>query len=114
MPLHASCAAESGDGVLFLGPSGAGKSELVLRLIGRGWSLVADDQVELSPQDGQVFAAPPHALRGLLEVRGVGLFRDLPVAAPATLRLVVELLPPGEAPPRLPEPRAFDTCGQAL
>ena len=46
MPLHASCAALRGDGVLILGPPGAGKSELVLRLLGRGWDLVADDQVE--------------------------------------------------------------------
>jgi HPr kinase/phosphorylase len=114
MPLHASCAATAGDGVLFLGPSGAGKSELVLRLIGRGWGLVADDQVELSPGPDALLAAPPAALRGLLEVRGVGLFRDLPVAAPARLRLVVDLLPPGEVPPRLPEPRSFEVQGRSL
>jgi len=114
MPLHASCAALGGDGVLFLGPSGAGKSELVLRLIGRGWSLVADDQVDLSDTGAQLIATPPEALRGMLEVRGVGLFRDLPVAAPAALRLVVDLLPPGDAPPRLPEPRRFDAAGHAL
>lgn len=115
MPLHASCAAHLGDGVLFLGPSGAGKSELVLRLIGRGWNLVADDQVHLSPDTPDtLLAAPPEALRGMLEVRGVGLFRDLPVAAPARLRLVVDLLPPGEAPPRLPEPRRFEAHGRTL
>ncbi len=115
MPLHASCAALRGDGVLILGPPGAGKSELVLRLIGRGWDLVADDQVELDaePPDG-LRAAPPTALRGMLEVRGVGLFTDLPVAAPARLRLVVDLLPPGDAPPRLPEPRLFEAHGRAL
>jgi HPr kinase/phosphorylase len=115
MPLHASCAAHGGDGVLFLGPSGAGKSELVLRLIGRGWALVADDQVEVSPgAPGTLLASPPEPLRGLLEVRGLGLVRDLPVAAPARLRLVVDLLPPGEAPPRLPEPRRFDAHGASL
>jgi HPr kinase/phosphorylase len=115
MPLHASCAACDGDGVLFLGPSGAGKSELVLRLIGRGWRLVADDQVQLSPEPPDaLLAAPPEALRGMLEVRGVGLFRGLPVAAPARLRLVVDLLPPGVSPPRLPEPRSFAAHGRAL
>lgn len=115
MPLHASCAAHRGDGVLILGPSGAGKSELVLRLMGRGWDLVADDQVELDaePPDA-LLAAPPAALRGMLEVRGVGLFQDLPVAAPARLRLVVDLLPAGEAPPRLPEPRRFEAHGRSL
>ena len=115
MPLHASCAAVGGDGVLFLGPPGAGKSDLVLRLIGRGWMLVADDQVELAA-DGPdtLLAAPPPALRGLLEVRGLGLVRDLPVAAPVPLRLAVELLPPGEAPPRLPEPTIFEAHGIRL
>ncbi len=114
MPLHASCAALGGDGVLFLGPPGAGKSELVLRLIGRGWSLVADDQVELDPAPDALLASPPAALRGMLEVRGLGLLRDMPVAGPTPLRLVVDLLPPGEAPPRLPEPATYQSHGRAV
>jgi HPr kinase/phosphorylase len=114
MPLHASCAALDGDGVLFLGPSGAGKSDLVLRLIGRGWSLVADDQVEVAAEGDALVATPPEPLRGMLEVRGLGLVRDLPVAAPARLRLVVDLLPPGAAPHRLPEPAAFEALGRRL
>jgi HPr kinase/phosphorylase len=115
MPLHASCAAHGGDGVLFLGPPGAGKSDLVLRLIGRGWSLVADDQVILEPAPPDLLlATPPAALRGMLEVRGVGLVRDLPVVAPARLRLVVDLLPEGAAPPRLPAPATFEAEGRTL
>jgi HPr kinase/phosphorylase len=114
MPLHASCAARGNDAVLFLGPSGAGKSELVLRLMGRGWTLVADDQVELEAEPPDLLmAAPPAPLRGMLEVRGLGLLRDLP-AGPARLRLVVDLLPPDDAPPRLPEPRAFEAHGRRL
>ena len=64
MPLHGSCAALGGDAVLFLGPPGAGKSDLVLRLMGRGWMLVADDQVELEPvEPDSLMATPPTALR---------------------------------------------------
>lgn len=101
--------------MLILGPSGAGKSELVLRLMGRGWDLVADDQVELEAEPPDALtAAPPAALRGMLEVRGVGLFRDLPVAAPTRLRLVVDLLPAGESPPRLPAPGRFEAHGRSL
>jgi HPr kinase/phosphorylase len=115
MPLHASCAAHGGDGVLFLGPPGAGKSDLVLRLIGRGWMLVADDQVLLEPaMPDALLATPPAALRGLLEVRGLGLVRDLPVTAPARLRLVIDLLPAGQSPPRLPEPARFEALGRTL
>ena len=115
MPLHASCAARDGDGVLFLGPPGAGKSELVLRLIGRGWMLVADDQVELLADGADtLIAAPPAPLHGMLEVRGLGIFRDLPVASPARLRLAVDLLPAGEQPPRLPQPRRFEAAGRTV
>ncbi len=114
MPLHASCAAFDGDGVMFLGPPGSGKSELVLRLLRRGWSLVADDQVELEADADGLLARPPAALGGMLEVRGLGIFRGLPVTAPARLRLAVELLPAGTAPPRLPEPARYDAAGRGI
>lgn len=102
MPWHASCAAlqnqPGGDALLLLGPSGAGKSDLLLRLIDKGFTLVADDQVLIEAG----MASPPSALAGLLEVRGLGLFR-LPFIAPARLRLVISLTAtPAE---RLPSPR---------
>jgi HPr kinase/phosphorylase len=84
--LHASCAARGEHGVLLLGPSGAGKSDLLLRLIDRGFALVADDQVHL---DG-VYASAPAPLRGLVEARGLGIFR-LPHLASAKISLVVKL-----------------------
>lgn len=116
MLLHGSCAASEGAngilGVLFLGPPGSGKSDLVLRLMQRGWRLVADDQVELRPGPGGTEASAPAALAGLLEVRGVGIFQGLPHGA-AALRLVVDLAPRAEIP-RLPEPRRFEAPGGAL
>jgi HPr kinase/phosphorylase len=93
--IHASCVARDGHGVLLTGPSGAGKSDLALRLIGRGFTLVADDRVEIA--DGR--ASPPASLAGLLEVRGFGIVR-LPFDAPAALRLVVQVRP---ALQRLPD-----------
>ncbi len=110
--LHGSCAALEGEGVLFLGPPGAGKSDLLLRLMQRGWRLVADDQVAIAPRDGLAEADAPAALAGLLEVRGLGLFEALP-HGPAPLRLVVELTPRAEVA-RLPRPRQFVAAGIAL
>ncbi len=86
MLIHASCAARDGSGVLLTGPSGSGKSDLLLRLMDRGYSLVADDQVEIV--DG--LATPPSFLAGLLEVRGLGIFH-LPFTAPVPIVLTVEL-----------------------
>jgi HPr kinase/phosphorylase len=69
-----------------VGPSGAGKSELALRLLARGFELVADDQVDIA---GGVASCPP-TLAGLLEARGLGIVR-LPHRQSARLVLVIEL-----------------------
>lgn len=94
--MHGSCVSRNGQAVLLTGPPGSGKSDLVLRLLGRGFDLVADDQVEI--QDGTV--RPPAALAGLLEARGIGIVR-LPYVAESQVALVVVLSPDAE---RLPWP----------
>jgi HPr kinase/phosphorylase len=94
--IHGSCVARDRAGVLIVGPSGAGKSDLALRLLDRGFVLVADDQVDI--RDG--FARSPDALAGLLEVRGLGIVR-LSQLADVKLSLVVVLDDQGE---RLPMP----------
>ncbi len=50
--VHATAVALAGRCVLLLGPSGAGKSDLALRLLDRGWRLVADDRVVLTVENG--------------------------------------------------------------
>lgn len=84
--VHGTCVARGGAGVLLLGPAGAGKSDLALRLLSRGFNLVADDQVMI--EDGVARAPPP--LAGMLEVRGLGIVR-LPFVTTARLALAVEL-----------------------
>ncbi len=103
MRLHASCAARPGpDGhhaVLLLGPPGSGKSDFLLRLLYHGFALVADDQVIIENN----IASAPANLAGIMEVRGLGLFR-LNFIAAAALKLVVQL---GIQPVRLPEPATY-------
>jgi HPr kinase/phosphorylase len=106
MQIHASCAARGNDGVLITGPPGCGKSDLTLRLLDRGFTLVADDQVIVT----DFIAQAPAALRGLLEVRGLGILR-LPSTDGARLRLVVRASPDAE---RLPHPRTDADFGLPL
>ena len=84
--MHGSCVSKGGDGVVIVGSSGSGKSDLVLRLLSRGFDLVADDQVNIV--DG--IASCPGELAGLLEVRGLGIVR-LPYRVETRLVLVVAL-----------------------
>ncbi len=92
--------------MIVTGPPGSGKSDLVLRLIDRGFELVADDRVDV--EDG--IARPPSALAGLIEVRGLGIMR-LPWRPAAELALVVKLSCGGD---RLPQPARCPSLGLPL
>ncbi|MBU6474562.1 MAG: serine/threonine protein kinase [Alphaproteobacteria bacterium] len=96
--------------VLLRGFSGRGKSDLAFRLIGAGATLICDDQVALERrQDDKIIAEPVESIRGLLEVRGLGLLK-YPVAPPTQLRLAVDLVS-REDVPRLPDPETVDILG---
>jgi serine kinase of HPr protein (carbohydrate metabolism regulator) len=115
-PLHGTVAARWRAGVgwravLITGPSGAGKSDLTLRLLGRGWRLVADDYAHVTASAGALYAVAPETIAGRMEARGVGV---VPVCARGLTRLslVVELVDgPVE---RLPEPAARTIAGAPL
>lgn len=109
--LHASCVSIGGKGVLITGDPGSGKSDLCLRLIDAGAELVADDRVILtrSPAD-ELFVHAPERLRGLLEVRGLGVMQ-LPYLSGIPLVLVVEA---AEETERLPEQENREYLGISL
>lgn len=113
---HGTCVALGHAGALLRGPSGAGKSDLALRflfLARRGPAaqeppiLVADDQVQLTRAAGRLIARAPPAIRGKIEVRGVGIV-DVKSLEEVELALVVDLVPAGEVE-RLPEGAATTT-----
>ena len=107
--LHGTAVAVAGRAVLIRGRSGAGKSDLALRCLAVPPGpfatapplLVADDQVMASAHGDRVRISAPPALRGLIEVRGIGI-RLAPSVPEADLVLVADLVPP-EQVERLPE-----------
>jgi len=106
--LHASCVAVDGRGLLIIGPSGAGKSALALCLISLGAMLVADDQTEVTAENGALIARCPGPLAGLIEARGVGILRS-PSLHETPVNLIVDLGTP--EPDRLPPQRSVTLLG---
>lgn len=98
--VHGTTLRIGGSGVLLLGPPGAGKSDLALRLIdqpGHGLGdaplpacLVSDDQTVVECRGEALFASPPPALAGLIEVRGLGILK-VGHCSPVRLALAVRL-----------------------
>lgn len=75
-----------GVGLLLTGASGSGKSEKALALLDRGHQLVADDVVEIDRTGNRLRGRAPVRLRGLLEVRGVGICSVTSLFGPTALR----------------------------
>lgn len=111
--LHASAVMMHDLGVLITGKSGAGKSSLCAELISRGAWLIADDQVELEGRDGRLFAHPPAALKGLIELYGIGVVECPALAESLPCPIAFEVRLSGQSPPdRLPEPQisCYEGC----
>ncbi len=87
MLYQATCVAVAGRALLIEGPPGAGKTTLALQLLDRGAQLVGDDGVALALRGEQLWASPPAATAGLVEVRNVGLVRFPALEAPVALVL---------------------------
>lgn len=71
--VHATLVKMMARGIVLMGESGSGKSRLALSLLYEGARLVADDVVELFEGPGGLRGRAPDRLRGLIEIRGVGI-----------------------------------------
>ena len=98
---HATALQWTGKGILLRGASGSGKSSIALRLLdaaanaGLPAFLVGDDRIGLSSQPDGVYAHAPEKLRGLIELRGLGIIA-VETIAHTRLDLVVDLVPKAE------------------
>jgi serine kinase of HPr protein (carbohydrate metabolism regulator) len=80
--IHASAVLVGPRALLIVGPSGSGKSHLALKLLQAGDAgllpfarLVADDRARIEPCHGRLIVRPADKLKGLIEVRSLGIRR---------------------------------------
>jgi serine kinase of HPr protein (carbohydrate metabolism regulator) len=99
-------------GLLITGPSGAGKSDLALRCLGAGFTLVADDRVELWRSGGKLYGRAPDPLAGLIEVRGEGVV-TAPFLTFCRIYLVADCVE-AAAIERMPDPVPVEHLGAPL
>ncbi|SRR5260221_14264811 len=104
--IHASCVELKGRGLLIRGQAGSGKSSFALSLINRGFKLVADDLVHIFSEKDQLIAQPAKPLKGLLEVRGIGIIQLMSTQY-CMVDYIVDLVP-GIRTERLPELKTTD------
>jgi HPr kinase/phosphorylase len=96
--LHGVLVDVFGVGVLLLGKSGIGKSEIALDLIMRGHRLVADDIVNLTRRQGDVYGSGNDLIQHHMEIRGLGILNIEALFGVASVRdrkkieLVIELV----------------------
>lgn len=89
--LHGSAVAVGGQAVLIAGVAGSGKTTLALEMIALGAELIADDRVDIQPNEaGRLWLTAPANGAGLVEMRGFGLLR-LAACPGAALTLIADL-----------------------
>ena len=100
--IHATAVDIDGKGVLLIGAPGSGKSDLAFRLImNKNAVLIADDRVDIFVENGVLKATCPENIKGLLEVRGIGICK-FPFHDSVEIKLVVQLEKPDTKIERLP------------
>ncbi len=110
--IHGTAIAAGRRAAILLGPSGSGKSDLALRCLLHPLTpltpdavlLIADDQILIERRGAVLIARAPERIRGLLEVRGIGVIQVPSVARGAVpVALLVELTAADKIE-RLPDP----------
>lgn len=90
----------NGIAVLITGDANVGKSILALQLIEEGAILISDDVTRVEQEGETLLASPYSEMEGCIEVRGIGILKEYPVAHKVPVKVLIEL--GEELPERMP------------
>ena len=91
MDIGATAISYQKNAILIQGPSGIGKTSLALQLVERGARFIGDDVVEIFLKNNRLYCKAKEKLKGVIEVRGLGLVGGLKVARPAPVLCLIRL-----------------------
>ncbi len=91
MDIQATAISYKNQAILIQGPAGIGKTTLALSLIEKGAVLLGDDVVEIFIKNNKLFCKAKEKLKGVVEVKGLGLIRGFKVSKPVPVLCVIRL-----------------------
>ena len=91
MDIQATAVSYQKYALLIQGPAGIGKTTLALQLMERGAALIGDDLVEVYLKNNTLYCKAKEKLKGIVEVRGIGLVSGLNVSKPVPVLCLVRL-----------------------
>ena len=91
MDIQATAVSYKKHAILIQGLAGIGKTSLALQLIERGANLIGDDVVEIFIKNNKLYCKSKAKLKGIVEVRGLGLVGGLKVEKSAPVLCVIRL-----------------------
>lgn len=112
MDIQATAVSYKNQAILIQGIAGVGKTTLALRLIERGSYLIGDDVVEIFIKNNKLFCKSKEKLKGIVEVRELGLLGGFKVAKPAPVLCVIQLHK--KATERLPKSKTISLLGKKI
>lgn len=117
--VHGTAVVIATTGLIFVGPSGAGKSSIAHACIAEAGRrslfarLIADDQIFVTVEGGQVVARRPDSISGKMEFRGSGI-AAIPSIARARLDYAVLVGNPTTQERLPPEEESFEILPNVL